>query len=195
MTATWCRGWRRRLGGLEAQGETGHEERRVRERLEENIGKDFPRYVFGVTKIFMKSGIPSFLRTPPGDGSRLPSSELIARSSWQPSQSVGWLQFAAAELKADSGVVLAAIEKNWRTVEFAAVELRANREVVLAAVAADWMALQFAAAELKADRDFVLAAIAENWQAFGFAAAELRADREVVLAAVAVDWTAAVRGC
>ena len=97
------------------------------------------------------------------------------------------LQYAAAELKADREVVLAAVAQDGRALPDAAAELKADREVVLAAEAQHGFALQYAAAELKADREVVLAAVAQHGCALVHAAAELKADREVALAAGAQD--------
>ena len=60
---------------------------------------------------------------------------------------------------------------------FAAAELKSDREIVLAAVAQSGSALQYAAAELKRDREFVLAAVAQNGSALQYAAAQLHCHR------------------
>eukprot|EP01050_Picozoa_sp_SAG11_P019863 SAG11_NODE_3234_length_2594_cov_1.802405_2_plen_461_part_00 len=117
---------------------------------------------------------------------------------------------AAAELRADKEVVLAAVAKNTHgtcdgqgfvdfALNYAAAELRADKEVVLAAVTHDWEALRCVAAEFKADKEVVLAAVNactgpayrehdntaySDGTALEFAAVELQADRQVVLAAV-----------
>jgi hypothetical protein len=60
--------------------------------------------------------------------------------------------------------------------KYAAAELRSDRFVVLAAVAQGGDAMQYAATELKADRDIVLAAVVQSGLVLYSAAAELRAD-------------------
>ena len=60
---------------------------------------------------------------------------------------------------------------------YAAAELRGDREIVLAAVAQDGNALWYAEAELKGDREIVLAAVAQHGNALRYAAAELNCHR------------------
>ena len=67
--------------------------------------------------------------------------EQVAQSGWA-------LEHAAAELKRDREIVLAAVAQNCRALRYAAAELKGDREIVLAAVALNGNALRYAAASL-----------------------------------------------
>ncbi len=56
---------------------------------------------------------------------------------------------AAAELKGDREVVIAAVKRNGRALYYAAADLKGDREVVIAAVTQDVRALEFASPELQ----------------------------------------------
>ena len=58
----------------------------------------------------------------------------------------------------------------------AAAELRGDREIVLAAVAQEGSALEYASADLKSDREIVLAAVAQDGSALEYASADLKGD-------------------
>ena len=60
-------------------------------------------------------------------GSRTPSARSASRTAIC---RLGGLEYAAAELKADRDVVLAAISQDGMTLGFAAAELKADRDVV-----------------------------------------------------------------
>ena len=92
--------------------------------------------------------------------------------------------YAAAPLKADREIVLAAVQQNVCSLRYAAVPLKADREFMLAAVQRNALALAYAAAPLTADREIVLGAVQQNGRALKYAAAGLQADVQVVLAAV-----------
>jgi len=94
------------------------------------------------------------------------------------------LPYASESLRADRGIVLAAVSREARNLRWAAEELKADHEIVLAAVTHNGGSLEWAAEELRADREIVLTAIAHNGRHLRWAAEKLRADRDVVLAAV-----------
>ena len=91
---------------------------------------------------------------------------------------------AAEPLKADRGIVLAAVQLNGWALSFAATPLKADREIVLAAVQKEGRSLRYAAAPLRANREIVLAAVWQKGRALQYAATDLRADVQVVRAAV-----------
>jgi hypothetical protein len=93
------------------------------------------------------------------------------------------LHYAAAPLRADREIVLAAVQQDGLALHYAATPLMADRDIVLAAVQHDF-ALKYAAAPLRADREIVLAAVQQHGGALEFTTAELRGDAQVVLAAV-----------
>jgi len=79
------------------------------------------------------------------------------------------LGFTADALRADKGLVLAAVAQDGKALWAAAPPLQNDREVVAAAVAQDGLALRFASAGLRADRAVVAAAVAQNPSAMVFA--------------------------
>ena len=94
------------------------------------------------------------------------------------------LTSVSKRLRADRGIVMAAVLKNGEALEVAPPELQADREIVLAAVSQDGEALRYASPDLQADRDIVMAAVLKNGEALEVAPPELQADREIVLAAI-----------
>ena len=92
------------------------------------------------------------------------------------------LVFAAASLKADKDLVLAAVALNGRAIEHASPALKADKAVVLVALQ-HGVALSCASDALKADKDLVIAAVALNGRAIEHASPELQADPEVIAAA------------
>ena len=72
----------------------------------------------------------------------------------------------APELKADSEVVLVAVQLTGEALCDAAPELQADREVVLSEVQRFGRALEHAAPELQADREVLLAAVQQTGEAF-----------------------------
>jgi hypothetical protein len=117
------------------------------------------------------------------------------------------LEFAADELRADKGVVLAAVakegsalkfalyedadvvctavSKDGRALEFASSAMQSDRDIVMAAMRHDGFALQWASADLRDDFDVVLAAAQSNGAALQYASTRLRASKEIVIAAFA----------
>ena len=87
-------------------------------------------------------------------------------------------------MRADQGVVLAAVQNNGWALQHANPDLRNNLEVVLVAVQKDGMALECASPELRADREVVMAAVQNNGLALQHASEELRRNERVVLEAV-----------
>ena len=66
------------------------------------------------------------------------------------------------------------VAQDGRALEYAAAELKGDREIVLAAVAQQSHALEYAAAELKRDREIVLVAVAHEGWALKYAPADLK---------------------
>eukprot|EP00971_Amphidinium_carterae_P174334 3455838-Amphidinium_carterae.1 len=68
----------------------------------------------------------------------------------------GWLalKHATEALRADRGVVIAAVQENWNALQYASEALRADREVVRTALQQAADALRFAADELLEDASF-----------------------------------------
>jgi len=97
------------------------------------------------------------------------------------------LEHAAEELRADRGLVLAAVRSDPRALGCAAAALRADRSFVLEAVRLDGLALQFAAEGPRADAAVALAALRQNWRSLRHADLSLRMDRGFVLQAVRVN--------
>ena len=97
-------------------------------------------------------------------------------------QQTAMRSYAAAPLKADREIVLAAVQQNGEALEYAAEPLKADREIVLVAVqqngdALYGTALQYAAADLRADVQVVLAAVrSAGRDALEHASSELRDD-------------------
>ena len=101
------------------------------------------------------------------------------------------LQCASEELRADRGVVLAAVKKWGDDLQYASEELRADREVVLAAVK-DWSEhIEFASEELRADPEIAIAAIesvcsGDETPAFGIHEVLMK-DKEFMLRAIDIN--------
>jgi len=89
---------------------------------------------------------------------------------------------ASEELRADHGIVLAAMQLHGGALKCASEVLRAYRKVVLAAVQKEGRALQYALRG--APRRIVLAAMQQHRGALKRASEVLRADHEIVLAAM-----------
>lgn len=98
------------------------------------------------------------------------------------------LLLAAAEHRADHGVVLAAVSRLGTDLRFASAALCADREVVSAALAQDAnRSYRFASAALREDASLVIAA-ARRWGYHGAALHDaLRSHREVALSVVQND--------
>lgn len=94
------------------------------------------------------------------------------------------LKYAAAELRDDKDVAIAAVSNRGLALRYVSPRLLKDRDVVLTAVASHGMALRYVDREFRADKALVMKAI-ENYQwAFVHASADLKADKEVAQAAV-----------
>jgi len=102
------------------------------------------------------------------------------------------LRYAAPEPRADRDVVLAAVRQEGAALRYASAELRADPEVASLAVSGSPSALIDAADELQRDRDFVLGALQADptGSVLRYAKREIRSDRDMVLAAVRRSWRA-----
>ena len=101
--------------------------------------------------------------------------QAIARSN-RTGVAAGLLSAAAAELRGDHDVVLAAVRRDGAALFAATAELKGNREVVLAAVTQNGLALFSASAELKADPEVVYVAVAQDPDAVRYAPPQFRRD-------------------
>lgn len=100
------------------------------------------------------------------------------------------LQLAPDNLKADRGVVLAAVRRRGAALQHASPELQADREIVLAAVRENGYALKYASEVLRDDREAVLAALhkrAHSQRVLLLASPSMQCDREVVLASMRLN--------
>jgi hypothetical protein len=79
------------------------------------------------------------------------------------------LQYQSDALRADRGMVLAAVGRHGSTLRFADPSLQGDREVVLAAVTADGSALCYASRVLQADRTVVATAVKQCPKAIDYA--------------------------
>lgn len=93
------------------------------------------------------------------------------------------LRYAAAQLKCDREVALAAVEQAGCALQWAD-SFADDDELVLAAVRNNGIALRFASKRLASDRDVVLVAVRCNGEALEYTAEALRRDKQVVLEAV-----------
>lgn len=100
------------------------------------------------------------------------------------------LQLASNNLKADRGVVHAAVRRRGAALQHASPELQADREVVLSAVRENGYALKYASAALRDDREIVLAALhkqAHAQRVLLLASPAMQCDRDVVLATMKLN--------
>ena len=91
----------------------------------------------------------------------------------------------ARRLRADRGVVLAAVAQDEWALEYASLELQGDREVVVDGGSEKRKCTRLCQRSTRADREVVLAAVAQNGWVLEYASPALRAERDVVLAAVA----------
>ena len=92
--------------------------------------------------------------------------------------------YADASLRRDKEFVLAAVKEDGSALEYAHKKLKRNRKIVLTAIEQDGTALRYAAASLRRDKKIVLTAVKQNGWALQYAAASLRRDKKILLAAV-----------
>ena len=125
------------------------------------------------------------------------------------------LRYAAAELRADAGVALAACRQDPEALKHvsrrlysdkdfmlevvsrlqgtalrhASDALRGDKQVVLAAVISDSMAIKHASKDMQEDKEAVIAAVVKDHRAlrYAYASRKLLEDRDVVLAAMSED--------
>ena len=73
----------------------------------------------------------------------------------------------------------AAVDRDGRALQYAAAELRADRDLMLAAITNDqgYLSFQYAAAELRADRGFAIEVAELSWTNLQVASSALRGDR------------------
>jgi len=79
------------------------------------------------------------------------------------------LEYASAELRADSEVVLDAVTLHGSAIQSASPKLKANQQIVLAALTNDGLALRYVASKWRKSRDALLAAVQQNGLALEFA--------------------------
>ena len=82
-------------------------------------------------------------------------------------------------LRADRGVVTAAVSQDGRALQHVDARLCADEGVVTAACASHGMALALAHPDLRGNRAVVLAAVQQDGRALRYASEQLRNDREV----------------
>lgn len=93
------------------------------------------------------------------------------------------LYLAPDPIKADKGIVLAAVSQNGDAYYFASAALQADKEVVQAMAQSKGTMINHAPDAFASERSVVLAAVHQDGYALSSASAALRADREVAMAA------------
>lgn len=83
--------------------------------------------------------------------------------------------------RSDDAVVMAAIRRDWRTMEFAEGSCPHDKDFMLLAVRANRRALQFASQELRADQELVLEAASLNGYALEYADSSLSGNQEFMM--------------
>lgn len=113
-------------------------------------------------------------------------------------------EFASAELRDNSDILLMALEKyalshasngvegsfelHGHPLEHASSRLSNDRDIVLGAVNTDGLALEYASKDIRDDFGVVRAAVQNNGRALNFASNDLRGVRELVLTALDTDY-------
>ena len=100
------------------------------------------------------------------------------------------LECACTALQARMDIVKAAVQSDGGALQFASSELQGHMEIVKIAVESDGTALEFASTGLKDCMDIVKIAVQSDGMALKFASANLKADMDIVMAAVENDGTA-----
>lgn len=95
------------------------------------------------------------------------------------------LEHVAAALRHDREVAEAALRQNGEALQYLVTDLQSNRDVVLLAVSSRGSSLRYASPELVRDRDFIAAAVKENNEAFPYAPEDVRRDSQVIASALA----------
>ena len=97
------------------------------------------------------------------------------------------LEGLSLELRADHGMVLAAVGHDGAALKHAAEELKCDRRIVMAAVRNTGLALRFASTSLLSDREVLQTAIHQNPQAMVYLDDALLDVRALVMDAVSRD--------